>query len=292
MQAFLFVAGGETYQMIRGTPLRLAQAYILVNARGWRPWCPSIQCSVPLGAGGFFPKIASQRALVARGGLCEFGARSNWPPGMPALIMFPKFQISFIFNFVSFPPTKMRDSSFFSKISTTLSLSSFSYSGIGRGWKCVEALTPTGDQGVVPPWRKILLLRFSTFLLDPFILDDLVFIMLLIFCYPRRLPILEPAKSTSWCLSIEPHGSIFLTWKYQLKQIFTSVDEVKLKNILYLIPTGLSTAIRGYWSFISFYSRVLSPQGRFKHWQQNIYKTDNLDNRTFTLESKTPTFTF
>ena len=88
MQAFLFVAGGETYQMIRGTPLRLAQAYILVNTRGWRPWCPSIQCSVPLGAGGFFPKIASQRALVARGGLCEFGARSNWPPGMPALIVF------------------------------------------------------------------------------------------------------------------------------------------------------------------------------------------------------------
>ena len=88
MQAFLFVAGGETYQMIRGTPLRLAQTYILVNTRGWRPWCPSIQCSVPLGVGGFFPKIASQRALVARGGLCEFGARSNWPPGMPALIVF------------------------------------------------------------------------------------------------------------------------------------------------------------------------------------------------------------
>ena len=86
MQAFLFVAGGETYQMIRGTPLRLAQTYILVNARGWRPWCPSIQCSVPLGVGGFFPKIASQRALVARGGFCEFGARSNWPPGMPAMI--------------------------------------------------------------------------------------------------------------------------------------------------------------------------------------------------------------
>ena len=86
MQAFLFVAGGETCQRIRGTPLRLAQAYILVNARGWRPWCPSIQCSVPLGVGGFFPKIASQRALVARGGFCEFGARSNWPPGMPAMI--------------------------------------------------------------------------------------------------------------------------------------------------------------------------------------------------------------
>ena len=34
MQAFLFVAGGETHQRIRGTPLRLAQAYILVNARG------------------------------------------------------------------------------------------------------------------------------------------------------------------------------------------------------------------------------------------------------------------
>ena len=34
MQAFLFVAGGETCQRIRGTPLRLAQAYILVNARG------------------------------------------------------------------------------------------------------------------------------------------------------------------------------------------------------------------------------------------------------------------
>ena len=33
-QAFLFIAGGETYQMIRGMPLRLAQAYILVNARG------------------------------------------------------------------------------------------------------------------------------------------------------------------------------------------------------------------------------------------------------------------
>ena len=89
MQAFLFVAGGETCQRIRGTPLRLAQAYILVNARGWRPWCPSIQCSVPLGVGGSFPKIASQRALVARGGLCEFGARSNWPPGMPAFIVFP-----------------------------------------------------------------------------------------------------------------------------------------------------------------------------------------------------------
>ena len=150
--------------MIRGTPLRLAQTYILVNTRGWRPWCPSIQCSVPLGAGGFFPKIASQRALVARGGLCEFGARSNWPPGMPALIMFPQFQFSFIFNFVTFPPTKMKDSSFFSKISTTLSLLSFSYSGIGHSWKCVEALTPTVDQGVVPPWRKILLLEFCTFL--------------------------------------------------------------------------------------------------------------------------------
>ena len=34
MQAFLFVAGGETCQTIRGTPLRLAQTYILVNARG------------------------------------------------------------------------------------------------------------------------------------------------------------------------------------------------------------------------------------------------------------------
>ena len=34
MQAFLFVAGGETCQRIRGTPLRLAQTYILVNARG------------------------------------------------------------------------------------------------------------------------------------------------------------------------------------------------------------------------------------------------------------------
>ena len=90
MQAFLFVAGGETCQRIRGTPLRLAQTYILVNTRGWRPWCPSIQCSVPLGVGGFFPKIASQRALVARGGLCEFGARSNWPPRMPALILFTK----------------------------------------------------------------------------------------------------------------------------------------------------------------------------------------------------------
>ena len=90
-QASLFVAGGETCQTIRGTPLRLAQTYISVNARGWRPWCPSIQSSVPLGAGGSFPKIASQRALVARGGLCEFGARSNWPPGMSALIVFPKF---------------------------------------------------------------------------------------------------------------------------------------------------------------------------------------------------------
>ena len=114
-QAFLFVAGGETYQMIRGTPLRLAQTYILVNTRGWSPWCPSIQSSVPLGVGGFFPKIASQRALVARGGLCEFGARSNWPPGMPALIMFPKFQISFIFNFVRFPPTKWEISPFSQK---------------------------------------------------------------------------------------------------------------------------------------------------------------------------------
>ena len=36
----------------------------------------------------------------------------------------------------------------------------------------------------------------------------------------------------------------------------------------YLLSTGLSTAVRGYWSFISFYSRVLSPQGRFKHWQK------------------------
>ena len=93
MQAFLFVAGGETYQMIRGTPLRLAQTYILVNTRGWSPWCPSIQSSVPLGVGGSFPKIASQRAFVARGGLCEFGARSNWPPGMSALIVFPNFSL-------------------------------------------------------------------------------------------------------------------------------------------------------------------------------------------------------
>ena len=164
MQAFLFVAGGETYQMIRGTPLRLAQTYILVNTRGWRPWCPSIQSSVPLGVGGSFPKIASQRALVARGGLCEFGARSNWPPGMPALIIFPKFSSFSLTN----PLQKWETPPFFLKISTTLSLLSFSYSGIGRGWKCVEALTPTADQGVVPPWRKILLFGFSTFLLDPF----------------------------------------------------------------------------------------------------------------------------
>ena len=80
-----------------------------------------------------------------------------------------------------------------------------------------------------------------------FILDDLVFIMLLIFCYPRRLPIFEPAKSTSWCLSIKPHGSIFLTWKYQLKQIFTSVDEVKLKNIL-VDGFGNGNKISPFWT--------------------------------------------
>ena len=50
----------------------------------------------------------------------------------------------------------------FLKISPILSFLSFSYSGIGRGWKCVEAPTPTVDQGVVPPWRKILLIRVST----------------------------------------------------------------------------------------------------------------------------------
>ena len=42
----------------------------------------------------------------------------------------------------------------FSKIPPTHFLS-FSHPGIGRGWKCVEALIPTADQGVVPPWRKI-----------------------------------------------------------------------------------------------------------------------------------------
>ena len=57
---------------------------------------------------------------------------------------------------------KNRDSSLFSKVPPILSLLSFSYSGIGRGWKCVEAPTPTVDQGVVPPWRKILLIRVST----------------------------------------------------------------------------------------------------------------------------------
>ena len=39
----------------------------------------------------------------------------------------------------------------FLKISPILSFLSFSYSGIGRGWKCVEAPTPPVDQGVVPP---------------------------------------------------------------------------------------------------------------------------------------------
>ena len=67
------------------------------------------------------------------------------------------------FQFCKFSPNKMRDFSFFSKISTTLSLLSFSYSGIGHSWKCVEALTPTVDQGVVPLWRKILQLGFCNF---------------------------------------------------------------------------------------------------------------------------------
>ena len=58
----------------------------------------------------------------------------------------------------------------------------------------------------------------------------------------------------------------------------------------YLVSTGVSTAVRGYWSFISSYLRVLSPQGCFKHWQQNINKTVNFDNKTFTFESKTFTF--
>ena len=49
----------------------------------------------------------------------------------------------------------------------------------------------------------------------------------------------------------------------------------------YLLSTGLSTAVRGYWSFISFYLQVLSPQGRVKHWQQNINKTDDFDNKAF-----------
>ena len=34
---------------------------------------------------------------------------------------------------------------------------------------------------------------------------------------------------------------------------------------------------------ISFYSQVLSPLGRFKHWEQNINKTDDFDNKTFTF---------
>ena len=180
-QAFLFVAGGETYQMIRGTPLRLAQTYILVNARGWRPWCPSIQCSVPLGAGGFFPKIASQRALVARGGLCEFGARSNWPPGMPALIVFPNC-CNCVNNLVLLPLEKWWDPiSFSSKVPSTHFLF-FSHPGIGRGWKCVEALIPATDQGVVPPWMKIVetfdicLLKYLRFL-------PLWAIVFCIFCY-------------------------------------------------------------------------------------------------------------
>ena len=44
--------------------------------------------------------------------------------------------------------------------------------------------------------------------------------------------------------------------------------EYQMHRIKYLISTGISTTVRGYWSFISFYSRVLSPQGRFKHWQK------------------------
>ena len=41
----------------------------------------------------------------------------------------------------------------------------------------------------------------------------------------------------------------------------------------YLVSTGLSTAVRGYWSFISFYSRVLLPQARFKYWPENDTET-------------------
>ena len=70
----------------------------------------------------------------------------------------------------------------FLKISPILSFLSFSYSGIGRGWKCVEALIPATDQGVVPPWRKIVetfdicLLKYLRFL-------PLWAIVFCIFCY-------------------------------------------------------------------------------------------------------------
>ena len=69
----------------------------------------------------------------------------------------------------------------FSKIPPTHFLS-FSHPGIGRGWKCVEALIPTADQGVVPPWRKIeecfdiCVLKYFWFLL-------LWTIVFCIFCY-------------------------------------------------------------------------------------------------------------
>ena len=49
------------------------------------------------------------------------------------------------------------------------------------------------------------------------------------------------------------------------------------------VSTGLSTAVRGYWSFISFYSQVFSPQCRVKHRQQSINKTDGLNNKAFTF---------
>ena len=65
-------------------------------------------------------------------------------------------------------------------------------------------------------------------------------------------------------------GSNISNLKWHLVYSFPSHLPKFLFN-LYLLSTGLSTAVRGCWSFISFYSQVLSPQGRVKHWQQNIF---------------------
>ena len=181
-QAFLFVAGGETYQMIRGTPLRLAQTYILVNARGWSPWCPSIQSSVPLGVGGSFPKIASQRALVARGGLCEFGARSNWPPRMPALILFTKC-CNCVNNLVLLPLEKWWDHISFSQ--SKIPPNSFSLLLPPWNWTRLEMRGgadsnrgPRGGASVKEDCKNFWYLCFEIFVIPTFV-DDCV----LHFCF-------------------------------------------------------------------------------------------------------------
>ena len=63
--------------------------------------------------------------------------------------------------------------------------------------------------------------------------------------------------------------------------------EVCLK-FWYLLSTGLSTAVEAVEVLSHFYLQVLSPQVRVKHWQQNINKTDDLDNKAFTFVQLVP----